>query len=98
MDESHDFTPKESFQANLYKDPSALIKNMLIRRLTIIIPSVALMLVWLATQDPAYAYMGYCLLLYQSVQAIFQAKRGIKTQQGVITKFEKKIQDKQGGA
>jgi hypothetical protein len=98
MDESTDFTPKESFHANLYKDPSTLIRNMLIRRLTIIIPSVALMIVWLITQDPAYAYMGYALLLYQAVQGIFQAKRGIQTQNKVITKYAKKIEDKQGPA
>ena len=98
MNESSDFTPKENFQANLYKDPAALIRNMLIRRLTIIIPSIALMLVWLITQDPAYAYMGYALLLYQALQTMFLAIRGIKTQNKVITKYEKKIQDKQDGA
>jgi hypothetical protein len=98
MNESTDFTPKENFQANLYKDPAALIRNMLIRKLTYIVPSILLMLAWLITHDAAYAYVGYGLLLYQAVWGIFLAKRGIQTQNKVITKFEKKIQDKQGEA
>ena len=53
------------------------------------------MVVWLITKDPAYAYMGYGLLLYQAVNGIFLAKRGLQTANKVITKYEKKIQDKQ---
>ena len=97
MNESSDFTPKENFQANLYKDPAALVRKMLIRRLSFIIPSMALMIIWLITQDPAYAYMGYCLLLYQAVHGMLQAKKGIYTQRNIVTKYEKKVQDKQGG-
>jgi hypothetical protein len=96
MNESSDFTPKENFQANLYKDPATLIRNMLIRRLSFIIPSIALMVTWLITQNPAYAYMGYCLLLYQAVHGMFLAKKGIYTQRNIVTKYEKKVQDKEG--
>jgi len=97
MNESPDLTPKENFHANLFKDPDALFRRALLRKLSFIVPSVALMVVWLVTQDPAYAYMGYGLLLYQAVQGIFLAKRGIQTSNKVITKYEKKIQDKTDG-
>jgi hypothetical protein len=98
MNESSELTPKENIAVNSYKDPAATFKRALIRRLSFIIPSIVLMVVWLITQDPAYAYMGYGLLLYQAVRAIFQVKRGLKTANKVITKYEKKIQDKQGEA
>jgi hypothetical protein len=97
MNEPSEFTPKESFIASNYKDPEAF-KRALIRRLSFIIPSLVLMIAWLFTQDPAYAYMGYGLLLYQAVQGIFQVKRGLQTTSKVIAKYEKKIQDKQGDA
>jgi len=92
---SDELTPKESFAADNYKDPSATFKRALIRRLCFIIPSLLLMVIWLITNDPAYAYMGYGLLLFQAVQAIFHLKRGLLTTNKVITKYEKKIQDKQ---
>jgi hypothetical protein len=92
MNESSEFTPKESFHANLFKDPSALFRAALIRQLSFIIPSIVLMVVWLINRDPAYAYMGYGILLFQAVQRIFQTKRGIQTSNRVITKYEKKIQ------
>ena len=40
--------------------------------------------------------MGYGILLYQAVRGIFLAKKGIQTQNKVITKFEKKIQGTPG--
>ena len=96
MNESSDeLTPRESFAASNYKNSAATFKRALIRKLTFIIPSIVLMVVWLITQDPAYAYMGYGLLLYQAVNGIFLAKRGLQTANKVITKYEKKIQDKQ---
>jgi hypothetical protein len=97
MNDSPELTPKENYTASVYKDPSAF-KRALIRRLSFIIPSFVLMVVWLITQDPAYAYMGYGLLLFQAVQGIFQVKRGLQTTSKVITKYEKKIQDKPGDA
>jgi hypothetical protein len=99
MNESSDeLTPKENFAASNYKNSEATFKRALIRRLSFIIPSIVLMIVWLITKDPAYAYMGYGLLLYQAVNSIFLAKRGLQTANKVITKYEKKIQDKQGAA
>jgi hypothetical protein len=64
MDESPELTPKENFTASVYKDPLAF-KRALVRRLNFIIPSVVLMIIWLVTHDPAYAYMGYGLLLFR---------------------------------
>jgi predicted TPR repeat methyltransferase len=94
MDKSSEFTPKESFHANLFKDPAALFRRTLVRKLTYIIPSVVLMVVWIVSQDPAYAYIGYGLLLYQAILGILQAWRGIQTSNRVITKYEQKIQGK----
>ena len=96
MNESSDeLTPRENFAASNYKNSDATFKRALIRKLSFIIPSIVLMIVWLITKDPAYAYMGYGLLLYQAVNSIFLAKRGLQTANKVITKFEKKIQDKE---
>jgi hypothetical protein len=96
MNESSDeLTPRETFAASNYKNSDATFKRALARKLSYIIPSIVLMIVWLVTQDPAYAYMGYGLLLYQAVRSIFLAKRGLQTASKVITKYEKKIQDKQ---
>jgi hypothetical protein len=96
MNESSDeLTPRENFAASNYKNSEATFRNALIRRLTFIIPSLGLMVVWLITNDPAYAYMGYGLLLYQAVNSIFLMKKGLQTTSKVISKYEKKIQDKQ---
>lgn len=91
---SDDLTPRENFAASNYKNPQATFKRVLIRRLSFIIPSIGLMIAWLITQDPAYAYMGYGLLLYQAVNSIFQIKSGLQTTSKVITKYEKKIENK----
>ena len=91
---SDEFTPRENFAASNYKNSDATFKRTLIRRLSFIIPSFVLMLVWLVTKDPAYAYMGYGLLLYQAVNSIFLAKKGLQNANRMITKYEKKIQDK----
>lgn len=99
MNESSDeLTPRENFAASNYRNSEATFKRALIRRLTFIIPSVVLMVVWLITKDPAYAYMGYGLLLYQTVNGIFHMKRGLRTASKVITKYEKKIQNKPDAA
>ena len=90
MSEPGNLTPKEKFHANLYKDPTALFRKALIRTLSYLIPSVALMIVWLITKDPAYAYMGYGILLYQTVYKLILAKRGIQTTNRVLTKYEGK--------
>jgi hypothetical protein len=92
---SDELTARENFAASNYKNSAATFRRALIRRLSFIIPSLVLMIVWLITKDPAYAYMGYGLLLYQAVNGIFLAKRGLQTASKVITKYEKKIQDKQ---
>jgi hypothetical protein len=99
MNESSDeFTPRENFAASNYKNSDATFRRSLVRKLSFIIPSLLLMLVWLVTKDPAYAYMGYGLLLYQAVNSIFLAKKGLQTANRMITKYEKKIQDKQDAA
>jgi hypothetical protein len=95
MSESSDeLTPRENFAASNYRNAEATFKRTLIRKLTFIIPSIGLMVVWLITKDPAYAYMGYGLLLYQIVNSIFQAKRGLQTASKVMAKYEKKFQNK----
>ena len=95
MNETPDeLSPRENFAASNYKNPEATFKRALIRRLSFIIPSIGLMVAWLITQDPAYAYMGYGLLLYQAVNSIFQMKIGLQTTSKVITKYENKIQNK----
>ena len=88
MNKPPDFTPKEKFHASLYKDPSALFRRTLYRTLGYLIPSVALMIAWLITKDPAYAYMGYGILFYQTVYKLILAKRGIQTTNQVLTKYE----------
>ena len=93
MSETPEFTPKERFHASLYRDPAALYRRTLIRRLSIIIPSVALMVVSLITRDIACAIMGYSLLLYQSVYSLVLAKRGIRTTSGMVAKYEAKVQN-----
>ena len=98
MDESSKFTPKEEFHASLYKDQAALFKRTLVRRLSYLIPSVALMIVWLITRDPAYAICGYGILLYQAVYGLFLARRGIQTTNRVITKYEAKAHDEEDAA
>jgi len=87
MSESPKLTPEENFHANLYKDPAALFRSELTRRLCYLIPSVALMIVWLATQDRSYAILGYGILLYQTVYGLVLVRRGVQTTNRVLTKF-----------
>jgi|HubBroStandDraft_2_1064218.scaffolds.fasta_scaffold814583_1 hypothetical protein len=95
---SDELTPRENFAASNYRNPKTTFRRALIRKLSFIIPSIALMIVWFITQDPAYAYMGYGLLLYQAVKSIFLAKSGLQTASKVITKYEKRIQNKEDTA
>jgi hypothetical protein len=88
MDDTPEFTPKENFHANLYRDPQALFKRALFRALSYLIPSVGLMIVWLITRDPAYAIVGYGILLYQAVNRLFLMKRGMQTTGSIIKKYE----------
>lgn len=92
MSDSSELSPKEKFHASLYKDPNALFKRALVRALSYLVPSVALMITWLITKDPAYAYLGYGILLYQAVYKLILARRGIETTNKVLTKYEKKIE------
>jgi hypothetical protein len=92
MSESPELTPKEKFHASLYKDPAALFKRTLARNLSYLIPSVALMVVWLITRDPAYGICGYGILLYQAIYRLVLARRGIQTTNRVLSKYEMKAQ------
>ena len=98
MNESPELTPKEKFHASLYKDPAALFKRTLARALSYLIPSVALMIVWLITRDPAYAICGYGILLYQAVYRLILARRGIHTTNRVLTKYETRAQSNDDAA
>ena len=97
MSETSKFTPKEQFQASLYRDPAGLYRKTLIRRLSFIIPSVALMIAALITRDIAYAILGYGLLLYQAVYSLVLVKKGIRTTSGMVAKYEAKAQDEKDG-
>ena len=90
MSESPELTPKEKYHASLYKDPDSLFRRALLRKLSYLIPSVALMIVWFVTKDSAYALFGYGILLYHAIHGIFLMKRGIHTTNRVITKYEAK--------
>jgi hypothetical protein len=90
MSDSQELTAKEKYQASLYKDPAQLYRRALIRKMTFIIPSLALMIVWYVTRDPTYAIFGYGILLYHAVRGILLAKRGIQTTNRIITKYETK--------
>lgn len=98
MDESSELTPKEQFHASLYKDPKAMFRGLLLRKLVYLIPSIGLMALWFITRDPAYAIIGYGILLFHTVHGIFLAKRGIETGNRIYAKYDKKIQDKQNPA
>jgi hypothetical protein len=88
MSPPDNLTPKESYHASLYKDPQRLFRRAVVRKLTFIVPSVVLMIAWFITRDPAYALLGYAILLYHSILGIFLAKRGIQTTNRVLTKYE----------
>jgi hypothetical protein len=92
MNEPSELTPKEKLHVSLFNDPNALFKHTLVRKLSYLIPSVALMIAWLITEVPAYAYVGYGILFYQTVYDLILAKRGIQTTNRVLTKYEKKAE------
>ena len=94
MSESPELTPKENFHASLFKDPKALFRVALIRKLSYLVPSAGLMIIWLFTRDPVYAILGYAILFYQAVKSVFMAKRGIQTTNRVLQKYETAIHDK----
>ena len=90
MSDSPELTPKEQYHASLYKDPRQLFRRALIHKLSFIIPSATLMIIWFFTRDPVHAILGYGILLYQAVHGIFLARRGILTTNRVLTKYESK--------
>jgi hypothetical protein len=79
VNQSPELTPKEQFHASLYRDPRRLFRRALIRALSFIIPSMALMAIWYFTRDPAYALFGYGILLYQAIYRLALTKRGVET-------------------
>ena len=90
MNDSPELTAKEKYHAALYQDPARLFRRAVIRKLTFLIPSLALMIAWLITRDVAYALCGFGILLYHTVAGIFLAKRGIQTTKRILTKDEAK--------
>jgi hypothetical protein len=93
MDELPELTPRENFQASLYKDPQALFKRALIRMLWYLVPSIGLMIVWFINRDPAYAIVGYGILLHQTIYRLYLTKRGAQTTGNIIKKYETKRGD-----
>jgi hypothetical protein len=90
MDETPQLTPKENFYVSLYKDPKAMFRRALLRKLVYIVPSVGLMIAWLITKDPAYAILGYGILLFQTIQNIVLMRIGIRTTSGTLKKLSDK--------
>ena len=88
MSASPELTPREQVHASLYKDPALLFRRALGRKLSFIIPSLVLMIVWLITRERVYAILGYGILLYEGVLGILLAKRGIQTTNQVLTKYQ----------
>jgi hypothetical protein len=68
-----------------------VIKRALGRKLSFVIPSLVLMIVWLFTRELPFVILGYGILLYEEVLGIFLAKRGIQTTNQVLTKFQQKV-------
>ncbi len=91
MNQSPELTPAEQVHAGLYRDPSQLFKRALGRKLSFIIPSLVLMIVWLFTRELPYVILGYGILLYEEVLGIFLAKRGIQTTNQVLTRYQQKV-------
>jgi hypothetical protein len=89
MSGSPELTPSEQVHASLFKDPALLFRRTLGRKLSFIIPSLVLMIVWLIRREPVYAILGYGILLYEVVLGILLAKRGIQTTNQVLTKYQK---------
>jgi hypothetical protein len=94
MSASPEFTPKEQFQASLYKDPKKLFIRALLRSLAYLIPSITLMVIWFFTRDPACALFAYGILLYQAVYRLVLTKRGLETTGSIIRKYESKREEK----
>src|SRR5581483_6270128 len=90
MNPPPEFTPKENFQASLYRNPEALFRRALLRTLSYVIPSLALMAAWFITKDPAYAIVGYGILLYQTFYRLVLTRRGAQTTGNIIKKYEAK--------
>jgi hypothetical protein len=98
MDELPELTPRENFTASLYKDPKALFKRALIRVLWYLVPSLALMVMWFINRDPAYAIVGYGILLHQTLYRLYLTRRGAQTTGSIIKKYETKRGDKPDAA
>jgi hypothetical protein len=92
MSASPELSPNEQLHAGLYKDPARLFKNMVVRKLSFIIPSLALMIIWFFTRELPYAIIGYGILLYEQILGIILARRGILTTNRVLTKYQTKAQ------
>jgi len=94
MDDVPELTPRESFQASLYKDPNALFRRAVIRMLWYLVPSLGLMIAWFINGDPAYAIIGYGILLHQTLYRLYLTKKGAQTTGSIIKKYETKRGDK----
>jgi len=94
MDE-HELTPDEKRLVKLIETGSEKVKRIgLVKTLLIVIPSLGLMVVWWITQNPLFAFMGYCLLMYKCLHNYFNQTRLVDLLREVLRKYQKRIDDK----
>jgi hypothetical protein len=98
MNDPNEFTPKEKFQINLYKDPAGLFRRSLIRGLQYLVPSVGLVAYSFYSGDTAYGVTGYGVLLFQAVYRLTILKRALLTTASIHQKYEAQLQRKQNAA
>ena len=93
MNDPLDLTPKERYVASLNKD--VIFAKTLTRTLCYVIPSLALVVYAIVSNDYGYGLVGYGILLFREVVRLRVLKSGLETRQNILNKYEAKLRSKQ---
>jgi hypothetical protein len=91
MSDPNEFTPKEQFIISFYKQPEVSFRKAVLRNLTIIFVSIALVVYGYVQSDVTFDVLGYFVLLIFLGIRMVQLKRGLKTMESIITKYEAQL-------
>ena len=91
MDQSSEFTPKERYMIELYKNPQQLVSSAVKRAVLIILPSLVFVLAAMTNQDYYFALIAYVFLLVNTIYRLVLTKKGAAILSSIVLKYEAQL-------
>jgi hypothetical protein len=94
MNDPMEFTPEERVGIDIGRDPARLFRQGLTRTLFYLIPSLGLVVYAAISQQYGYGLVGYGILVLQELRRLVVVRRGLKTRQRIMEKYEARLRSK----